>query len=128
MNREIKFRGKRVDNGEWVYGHYAHGDIHTKPSFVDGANTEWWGYEVDPSTVGQFTGLKDKDGKDVYDGDMLEDQGKSIGVVEWNQDDCSFSINWISSGLNLYESMYQDDVKHFRKIGDIHDNPELLKS
>lgn len=70
MNREIKFRGKRVDNGEWVYGHLNGWVTDGKP--VSAIITPEEVFILDPSTVGQYTGLKDKNGKDIYEGDEIQ--------------------------------------------------------
>ena len=67
MDREIKFRGKRVDNGEWVYFNQYGAYVDKSPKRF----TRDCGYEVIPDTVGQFTGLRDKDGKEIYELDKL---------------------------------------------------------
>ena len=115
MNREILFRGKRVDNGEWVYGYlYQDGLIgcnifQTKPHLA--------AYIVDPSTIGQYTGLTDKNGVKIFEGDVLKWDEK-----EWG---CPFfeTVTW---NYELF-GIRQREWKNFCEvIGNIFDNPELL--
>ena len=138
MNRTIKFRGKRLDNGEWVYGSlllWSDGDA-TILQNNDGNNNAVWKREVDPSTVGQYTGLKDKNGKEIYEGDImfLSDRGshKEEVIVEHGLYGWTFynpkTDTFYSDGSHTYYA-----VENYRFmfgtgvcIGNIHDNPELL--
>lgn len=82
--REIKFRGKRIDNGEWVYGDLVHNNeqVLISPNF-----TEPYEYHEDfdcnvvPQTVGQFTGLKNRAGKELYEGDIVVPNGSCGGIT-----------------------------------------------
>jgi uncharacterized phage protein (TIGR01671 family) len=71
MEREIKFRGKRIDNGEWVYGYlcFAYVDATDKSAIYDPKSVRQ--YDVFTNTVGQYTDLHDKNGKEIYEGDIV---------------------------------------------------------
>lgn len=122
--REILFRGKRLDDGEWVDGYLyiTHNGEHEISIYNDEVNIERWTHEVDPSTVGQYTGLKDKNGKKIFDGDIVKRVGDKC-VVKWTEEDAKFII--IGSMTKLDFSLCF--AEHLEVIGNIHDNPELLE-
>ena len=124
--KEIKFRGKRIDNGEWVYGYLFQvwedayilwGTINGIPNMI----------KVETKTVGQYIDLKDKNKKEIYEGDIVEykfreDLDEIQEEVKWEKDDTGFTP------FNDY--CYEDKVlfgKDCEIIGNIHKNPNLLK-
>jgi uncharacterized phage protein (TIGR01671 family) len=127
--REIKFRGKRIDNGEWVYGYYCFNGWTDKEKHLiipDYAST-LYGFEVIPETVGQYTGLKDRNGKEIYEGDMLTWScaaipDKEVVIFE----DGAFCVH---SSIDNYQYFLGRHGLNFASeiIGNIHDNPELMK-
>lgn len=121
--REIKFRGKRVVNGEWVYGDLHHGMITGNPYIR--------GYEVFPETVGQYTGLKDRDGFHIYEGDVLQNVdnplvGELTFKVVWNEYYGAW-FWWSKEGEFGTDYFYQSIASDSEIIGNIHDNPELME-
>ena len=90
MNRQIKFRGKRLDHDEWVYGDLIHIDDSDIGIVTD--YDHWQGCRVDPETVGQFTGMIDKNGKEICEGDIVE-MGKYTGEVRWMPGKCCFQLS-----------------------------------
>lgn len=125
--REILFRGKRVDTGKWIEGvAFTHDKDECLILFqhpIDGSLT---GYEVDPETVGQYTGLKDKNDKKIFTGDILTDAwGKKLTVYF---DSCYLQIRAKEIGSSLTNSIsYYANISKLKVIGNIHDNPELLE-
>ncbi|WP_052332478.1 YopX family protein [Bacteroides neonati] len=143
MKRQIKFRGKRVDTGEWIFGYYLEfslcdGEGRCSYIKVDGCQP----IKVVPDTVGQFTGLLDKNGKEIYEGDLLKrmcfnpksTNGEKIQFISqvyfssntnpsgWRVKNSTKTGGW-SKGLS-FNMIYNNEAI---VIGNIHDNPELLK-
>ena len=127
--KRIVFRGKRIDTGEWVYGdilQWTDGTVDIAP--IDRDNIQ---HTVNPDTVGQYTGRNDRNGKEIYEGDIaLMDysdfntgkDGQTYAVVRWIDDRAAFV--W-DAGLNYYADMRNAD--NVEICGNIHDNPELLE-
>lgn len=139
--REILFRGKRVDNGKWVFGSYAFapkrkgafGQIisdldQEKHYIVSKTDYEYW--EVCPETVGQFIGLTDKNGKKIFEGDIIKDNGPRIYMIGYNEELMKYAFLYYHKELkNIYCGGFvsKTDGKSIEVIGNIHDNPELLE-
>lgn len=134
--REILFRGKRIDNGEWVEGNYSmmlSGRMAIQP--IGRIVT----YEVLPTTIGQFTGLLDKKGKKIFEGDIVHAVYQSgyigcknidfgIGVVKYSDSyygGASYQIDIIGEmGSRVFTASLENGVE---VIGNVYDNPELTR-
>lgn len=137
MKREIKFRGKRLDNGEWVYGDFR--SVENCIAVPCDIRHFGIGYDVcpvDPDTVGQYTGIKDARGADIYDGDIIECISSNHIPIRHLIRFCDErgyyaqydNLNWTGE-LNECGPICQYYIDKFDKyvIGNIHDNPELIK-
>lgn len=137
MNRDILFRGKRTDFGEWVEGSliaFSDGDMFI--CCADTAPDVLNKYAVDPTTVGQYTGLTDKNGVKIFEGDIVryidpDTQEYDIGekyVAGWDEEEACVLFELFVYGESIsYDVFNQKQAKNLEVIGNIHDNPELLK-
>ena len=136
--REILFRGKHIDNGEWAYGSLIEQNnpkYHTYivRSFlaeIDKENIDVTNLdivEVDPNTVGQYTGLKDKNDKKVFERDIIDfsdrSDGDGYGVVRYDAEDTKYEFVYDDFCEDLGQRYWPEDVE---VVGNIYDNPELF--
>lgn len=128
MERKIIFRGKRLDNGEWIIGDLIRINGYTF-IFPDPAPDGIDRYMVDPATVGQFTGSLDKTGKEIYEGDKLLIKGNATAVVVWRNEgfDIFDTRSWTPTNKGDIEGFVYVPTNAMEIIGNIHDNKELIE-
>ena len=151
--REIKFRAKRIDNGEWISG-----DLHLHTPLPHIHSTLGDNAKIDTDTIGQFTGLLDKNGKEIYEGDVLVicEYENMLNGIACETSECElFTLDEIKGelrqqyksvihyedctlfaseqdGCDIYLASLAGDMRksypifEYEVIGNIHDNPELL--
>ena len=134
--REIFFRGKRVDNGEWVLGYYCpcvFGNFPAEPAIIDAdelKNGKWAPVKVIPETVGQYTSFTDKNGKRIFEGDIVR-----FDYVDDDGNDAAedFLISYKKGAFfarQLGNIKCPSNILHIKQrcvIGNKWDNPELLE-
>lgn len=157
--REILFRGKRVDNGDWVKGFYVvlGGENHcifTGRLDITKRSIGYEYFKVDPETVGQYTGLTDKNGTKIFEGDIFRFSDEvwsscytscgteydswdveNYGVIGFDEENARFDFVRYKFGENSVEADLHENrniefaefVSDLEIIGNIHDNPELLE-
>lgn len=158
MKREIKFRGYDPDTKRWYYGSLVK---QNKTTYVNSedydqnpSNTEWFIFwdemtdwclpnrhlqgSVDPKSIGEYTGLHDKNGREIYEGDTLKvtgvDGGSYVASVRWFSDEGypAFDLGSIPEtwfyGANALATIFQEGVETCEVIGNIFENPELLET
>ena len=121
--REIIFRGKSIESGEWLYGDYAprtslyHANIFTKENYLEGV-------AVDEETVGQYTGLTDKNDRRIFEGDIIADKNELFSV-RWSEKISGF----VAVGEHrMQPSMNQGTMKYCEVVGNIYDNDESMQN
>ena len=134
--REILFRSKRNDNGEWVYGDLMHKHYNFDTKATKVIHNNIMNYKVIPETVGQYTGLTDKNGKKIFEGDIIKQNSPYrdiFSVIEYGVGYAYSNVYGVcqrfrdESGTSLLSVADESGKVYCEVIGNIHDNPELLK-
>lgn len=127
--RTIKFRGYNAKNKEWLYGCYLinRGEHFICPDGEQPHDKTWEDFQIDPESVGQFTGLHDKNGKEIYEGDIVHCSFGHIGP-EFTGTVTYADGEYVILDVDEEYMLPRDyGEKHIEVIGNIHNNPELMK-
>lgn len=121
--RNILFKAKRIDNGEWVEGYYLYYD--NDNIIVETTENGILYHRVDKATICQFTGLTDKNGKKIWENDIVkETEIHLLGTVEYDEEHGMYVINEVNDGYQNFQGFWSCT----EVVGNIFDNPELLNN
>lgn len=125
--REIKFRGKDILHKKWQYGSLAKDEPQKAYYIID--NDYGRGIDVDESTIGQYTGLKDINGKEIYEGDIVAEKGHYVNSDRLVYQKIQWKENYSCWLRGEYQRLTPKNIKTYQieVVGNIYDNPELLK-
>ena len=120
--REIKFKGVDIADGEWIYGSLV--KVGKDYHILGEGETEAHDYNiVDEESIGQYTGLKDKNGKEIYEGDILKHEDEGTMYVRWYKEYVEFKLMGLNDETTTLTDWYAEDTE---VIGNIFENKELL--
>lgn len=130
--REILFKAKRIDNGEWVEGYVVRKrGLYFIYDIVNSESCRQNNYEIDPETVCQFTGLCDKNGRNIWENDICDRKEKYPEIVKMNNGDWTLDYSYVFGKEYGYSfcnlGFYATERKCIEAIGNVFDNPELLQ-